>query len=286
VAVKDKNTFSEIFTRKCIIPSFLLLGLFAVDLPGQSPATRPAFEAFEVATIKPTAPEELNGGRFIRMQSAHRFEAKNVSVSGLISAAYDLNPEMISGGPAWLEKDRYDVVAAAPGESRPSYDDEMRMLRKLLNDRFNLKFHRAEKEFAIYEVTVARSGPKLRLTSAQPDEPSNVTSTLRPAASGGIDYVLLPARNITLVQFASVLQRAILDRPVVDHTGLTERYDFDIEWTPDGSQFGGQLPPGPPDSGKPGLFTALREQLGLKIEATRGPIETLVIDRVAKPSDN
>jgi uncharacterized protein (TIGR03435 family) len=264
----------------------LLVTISPNGMPGQSPAPRSTFEAFDVATIRPTAPEEFDGGRFMRMQSAHRFQAKNVSVSGLISAAYDLNPEMISGGPAWLEKDRYDLTAAAPGELRPSYDDQMRMLRKLLNDRFNLKFHRAQKEFAIYEVTVAKSGSKLKLTSAQPDEPSNVTSTLRPAASGGIDYVLLPARNITIPQLASVLQRAILDRPVVDNTGLAGRYDFDLEWTPDGSQFGGQLPPGPPDSGKPGLFTALREQLGLKIEATRGPIETLVIDRIERPSDN
>jgi uncharacterized protein (TIGR03435 family) len=83
-----------------------------------------------------------------------------------------------------------------------------------------------------------------------------------------------------------VLQRAILDRPVVDHTGLLSRYDFELEWTPDESEFGGQLPLGQPDSGKPGFFTAMQQQLGLRIEATRGLIDTLVIDRLDRPSDN
>ena len=97
---------------------------------------------------------------------------------------------------------------------------------------------------------------------------------------------MLPAHNVTIGQLASVLQRAILDRPVLNSTELTGRYDFDLEWTPDESQFGGQLPPGPPDSGKPGLFAAVQQQLGLRIEATRGLIDTLIIDRLDKPSDN
>jgi uncharacterized protein (TIGR03435 family) len=220
------------------------------------------------------------------MQSAHRFQARTYTVEGLVAAAYDLNPKMISGGPSWMETDRYDVIAATPGELRPSYDDQMRMLRKLLNDRFNLKFHRGRKESAIYELTVAKGGPKLEPSSAPPDEPYNVTSTLYPAASGGIDHAMLPAHNVTIGQLASVLQRAILDRPVLNSTELTGRYDFDLEWTPDESQFGGQLPPGPPDSGKPGLFAAVQQQLGLRIEATRGLIDTLIIDRLDRPSDN
>jgi uncharacterized protein (TIGR03435 family) len=220
------------------------------------------------------------------MQSAHRFQAKNYTVQGLIAAAYNLNPRAISGAPAWAESDRYEVIGATPGDLRPTYDDQMAMVRQLLSDRFNLAFHREKKEFSIYELTVSKGGPKLKTSPSPPDESPNLTSTLYPAASGGIDHALLPARNVTMAQFASLLQRAILDRPVVDNTGLTSRYDFDLEWTPDESQFGGQLPPGPPDSGKPGLFAALRQQLGLNIEATRGPIEILVIDRVERPSEN
>ena len=192
----------------------------------QVAGSRPSFEAFEVATIKQAAPEDLNAGRYIRMQSAHRFQARNYTVGGLVAAAYDLNPKMISGGPSWMETDRYDVVAATPGELRPSYDDQMRMLRRLLNDRFNLNFHRGRRESAIYELTLAKGGPTLEPSSALPDEPYNVTSTLYPAASGGIDHAMLPAHNVTIGQFASVLQRAILDRPVVDSTELTGRYDL------------------------------------------------------------
>jgi uncharacterized protein (TIGR03435 family) len=260
----------------------------ASAVQGQNAGTRPDFEAFEVATIKPTAPEEtgLNKGRYIRMQSAHRFQAKNYTINGLIAAAYDLNPKMISGGPAWAETDRYDVIAAIRGDLRPSYDDQMRMLRKLLTDRLNLGFHREKKEFAIYELTVAKNGPKLAPTSAPPDESYNATTTLYPAAGGGIDHALLPVHNITIQQFASVLQHAILDRPVVDNTELTGRYDIDLEWTPDETNFGGALPQAAPDSPKPGLFTAIQQQLGLKVEATRGPIDTLVIDRLDRPSDN
>jgi uncharacterized protein (TIGR03435 family) len=250
------------------------------------PVARSLFEAFDVATIKLSAPEDPKAGRYIRMQSAHRFQAKNYTVNGLIAAAYDLNPRAISGGPAWVESDRYEIVAATPGDQRPTYDDQMAMLRKLLVDRFNLAFHREKKEFSIYELTISKGGPKLSTSTATPDEAPNFTSTLYPAASGGIDHALLPARNVTMAQFASLLQRAILDKPVVDDTGLTSRYDFDLEWTPDETQFGGQLPFGPPDSEKPGLFAALQQQAGLKIEATRGPIGTLVIDRIERPSEN
>ena len=252
---------------------------------GQTNA-RPVFETFEVATIKPASSEDARAGRYIRMQSAHRFQAKNYTVNGLIAAAYDLNPRMISSGPAWAESDRYEVIAATPGDQRPTYDDQMVMLRKLLADRFNFTFHREPKEFPVYELTVAKGGPKLTPSAAPPDEPYNVTTTLFPAASGGIDHARLPARNVTMGQFASVMQRAILDRPVVDHTGLTSRYDFDLEWTPDESQFGGQLPYGAPDSGKPGFFPSMQQQLGLKIEATRAMIETLVIDHLDRPSAN
>lgn len=252
----------------------------------QSPPPRTRFDAFEVASIKPASPEDIAGrGRYIRMQSAHAFQARNYTVNGLIAAAYNLNPRMISGGPAWLQADPYEILAKTPGEQRPTYDDQMAMLRQLLTDRFSLAFHHEKKEFAIYQLTVAAGGAKLMPSAAPPDESPNLTSTVYPATSGGIDYLRLPARNVTMAQFASLLQRAILDRPVVDDTGLTGRYDFDLEWTPDETQFGGQLPPGPPDTGRPGLFAAM-QQFGLRIQATRGPVETLVIDRVERPSDN
>ena len=162
-----------------------ILAISSVESPvtaAQTASTRPSFEAFEVATIKPVAPQDASPARYIRMQSAHRFQAKNYTVNGLIAAAYDLNPKAIAGGPGWAETDRYDVIAETPGELRPIYDDQMRMLRKLLNDRFNFQFHRGKKEFAIYELTVTKGGPNLKPSTAPPDEPYNVTTH---ALSGG-----------------------------------------------------------------------------------------------------
>ena len=246
----------------------------------QSPATRPAFNEFEVAAIKPAAPDSQ--GRYIRMQSAHRFVAKNHTLKTLIEAAYNLTPRAISGGPAWIDSDRYDILAGTPGEVQPNLEEQMSMLRNLLADRFKLTFHREQKEFSINELTVAKAGPKLK-ESAAPDGQPSLTNVVFP------DRISLPARNATTAQFASMMQRAILDRPVVDKTGLSGRYDFDLEWADDDSQFGGQLRKRASADDSPDkldLFAALQQQLGLRLEAAKGPIEGLVIDRVERPSEN
>jgi uncharacterized protein (TIGR03435 family) len=220
------------------------------------------------------------------MQSAHVFQAKNYTVHGMIAAAWDLNPRAISGGPSWIDTEIWEIIAKTPGDQRPVWDEQMVMLRKLLADRFHLTFHREKKQFNIYDLTVSKEGPKLKATEAPPDEAPNMTSTVFPATSGGIDHIALPAHNITIAQFAGLLGRAILDRPVVDNTGLTGRYDFELQWSPDENQFGGNLPPGPPDKPLPGLFLALRQTLGLNLEATRGAVDAIMIDHVEHPTDN
>ncbi len=262
---------------------FLLIGAAGLA-QSQSPPQRPAFDAFEVATVKPTPPD-WSSGRYFRMETTHQFVAKNYALRLLIGLAYNLTPRAISGGPEWLDSDHYDVLAATPGEVQPTVDEQMKMLQQLLAERFKLAFHREKKEFSIYTITISKNGPKLK-ESANPNELPYLTSTVFPASSGGIDHLQMPARNATMEQFASVLQRAILDRPVVDRTGLSGKYDFTLEWTPDETQFGGNLPPGAPDSGRPGIYEAMQQQLGLKLEPTRGPIEAMVIDRVERPSAN
>ena len=262
---------------------FRLLSLACI---ASVPLLSAQFDAFEVATIKPANPQDEHAGRYIRMQSAHLFQAKNYTLHGMISAAYDLNPRAISGGPAWVDSQPWEILARTPGEKRPTWDDQMAMLRKLLAERFNLSFHREKKQFNIYDLTVSKDGLKLKATEAPPDEAPNMTSVVYPASSGGIDHITLPAHNITIAQFAGLLNRAILDRPVVDNTGLSGRYDFELEWTPDDTQFGGKLPPGEPDTPRPGLFLAMEQKLGLKIEATRGSVNAIVVDRVEPPTDN
>lgn len=253
-------------------------GIFA-----QSPAARPAFESFEVATVKPTPPD-WGKGRYVRMQSAHQLVAKNYELRVLIAFAFSLSPQAISGGPSWIDSDHYDVLAETPGEVRPNLDEQLTMLRNLLVERFKLTFHREPKDFSIYALTIAKNGLKMKESTvdpnATPEGPLPLVFVLSP------ESVRLPGRYATVAELAAVMQRSALDRPVLDRTGLTGRYDFDLEFTPDETQFGGAGLKGTPESTKPDLFTALQQQLGLRLEATRGPIDTLVIDRIERPSEN
>jgi uncharacterized protein (TIGR03435 family) len=251
--------------------------LSTTSLFAQSPAPRPTFDAFEVATIKPVDPEE-KAGRYIIMQGTDRFVVKYYTLKLLIAAAYDLTPQAISGGPAWLTSDHYDILAKTPGEVLPSRPEQMAMLRTLLADRFKLTFHREQKEFSLYTLNVAKGGPKLKPSTAPADDPAKLISTVYP------QRILLPAHNATMGEFASLMQRAILDRPVVDKTGLTAKYDFDLEWAPDNSQFGGEVAAATADAPSAPFFTAIQQQLGLKLEATKGPIAALVVDKVERPS--
>jgi uncharacterized protein (TIGR03435 family) len=264
-------------------PAFGALIVASIGMFAQSPATRPTFDAFEVATIKPTPPD-WRGGRFNRMQSAHQFVAKGYALKILIAAAYGAFPGAISGGPAWIDSDLYDILAETPAEVRPNLNEQMKMLRKLLADRFNLTLHREQREFSIYALTVAKNGSKLKQSTVSPDAtpggPPPLVFMLSP------ERARLPGHNATMAELAAVMQRAALDRPVVDRTGLSGRYDFDLEWTPDETQFGGTVPTGNPEPPKPDLFSAIQQQLGLRLEATKGPIEALVIDRVERPSEN
>jgi uncharacterized protein (TIGR03435 family) len=185
---------------------------------------------------------------------------------------------VISGGPAWIESDHFDILALTPGEAKPARDEQMAMLRTLLTERFKLSFHRKEKTYSIYELEVAKSGPKLKDSASAPDDAPQLVSTVYP------DHLHLPARNATMADFASLLQRAVLDRPVVDKTGLNGKYDFDLDWAADETQFGGEVPVAPPGAQSPPFFVAIEQQLGLKLEAKRGPVQALVIDSAQKPS--
>jgi len=253
-------------------------GLLA-QTPLHSPLPRPKFDAFEVATIKPVE-NDAKSGRYLIMQGNNRFIGKNYTVKLLIAAAYSLSPKTISGGPSWIESDHYDIVAVTPGDLRPNHDEQMSMLRALLADRFKLTFHREQKDFSIYELQLAKGGPKLKPSTAAPDEQPQLISTVYP------QRIVLPARNVSMTDLAILMQRAMLDRPVVDKTNLTGRFDFDLEWAPDETQFGGEVPVASADAPTPPLFVALQQQLGLKLEATRGPIQALVVDTVERPSAN
>jgi uncharacterized protein (TIGR03435 family) len=265
--------------RKQTVTLVLCLLASTIALHAQSAAQIPKPAAFDVATINPVDPA-AQSGRYIKMEGDHRFIAYHFPLNLLVAAAYDLNPRTISGGPKWVDSDHFDILAITPGDTRPTREQQMAMLRTLLTDRFGLTFHRESKVFSIYELEVAPGGPKLKPTSSAVNALTNVTNTVYPSK------VVLPARNATIQDVVAMMQRAMLDRPVLDKTDLTGRYDFDLEWAPDETQFGGALVPAPSDSPSPPLFTALQQQLGLKLVATKGPVDALIIDHANLPTAN
>jgi uncharacterized protein (TIGR03435 family) len=233
---------------------------------------------FEVATIKPSKPD--TPGKMFRVNVGH-ISTLNTTLDDLITFSYGIHVRQIVGGPAWFGSDKFDLDAQPDGQGQPNEKQWKTMVQKLLADRFKLAFHRDKKELSAYALTVGKNGPKL--TKSQGD-PNGLPGLM--FRGPGIFH----ANNATMANFADILQAAVLDRPVVDQTGLEGKYDFPLKWTPDETQFasfGGKMPP-PSDNADapPGLFTAIQEQLGLKLESTKAPVEVLVIDHVEKPSEN
>jgi uncharacterized protein (TIGR03435 family) len=242
------------------------------------PMARDADPAFEVATIKPSKPGEEGSGYGL---DGRHVTTENTSLDNLIGYAYDIHRNQIINPPDWADSDKFDIsgVPDLPGE--PSDEQSKIMFRKLLADRFQLKFHREKKELSVYVLSVAKGGPKNLTKSAASGEGFSIPIG---GAKGGVKMTV---QNGTMTNFAIFgLQGAVVDRPVVDRTGLTDRYDFAIRWMPDDSQFGGHLQLPAVQDPLPNLFTAMQEQLGLKLEPMKTPVDVLVIDHAEKPSAN
>lgn len=257
-------------------PAIAIIVFLAASIP-MSSQTQVREPSFEVASIKPVE-SGPKSGRYIVMQGPHRFVEKDYTLKLLIAAAYNLNPKAVTGGPMWMESVHYDILALTPGERQPNHDEQMAMLRTLLSDRFKLSFHREPREFPIYVLEVAKGGSRLKPSTAAPTDQPYLISTVYS------DKIVMPAKNASMADFVSVLQRAVLDRPVVDKTGLAGRYDFDLEWAPDESQFNGEVPSASSDTPEPPFFTAIQQQLGLRLEATRGPVDAIIVDHAERPS--
>jgi bla regulator protein blaR1 len=232
---------------------------------------------FEVATIKPSRPEAQ--GRAITLRG-RQVITLNTPLEYLISFAYGVNAKQIENLPDWAREDRYDITAVPENEGLPNDKQLKTMIQKLLADRFKLGFHRDKKELSVYAITVDKGGPKLT---------KNDTAGNSLPGIGFQGLGVMPGRNATIADLASVLQTVVLDRPIVDQTGLQDRYDFLLRWTPDEFQFTGlgvAIPKPSDNATAPDLFTAFREQLGLKLDSTKAPTEVLVIDRAEKPTPN
>ena len=249
--------------------------------PPVKPMALDANPSFEVATIKPSAPNRPGKGFGFR---GTQFITINTNLNDLIAFAYGLHSKQIVDAPAWFDTDLYDIVGVPDVPGQPNLKQMGVMVQKLLADRFKLQFHHDKRELSVYAISVAGGGPKMTKSTAAPNDPQGF---------GFVALGDLTVRNMSMADFATWMQSGVMDRPVVDQTGLTDRYDFKLKWTPDQSQFaqfrttGAVVPPATDDpKAPPGLYTAVQEQLGLKMESKKAPDDVIVIDHVEKASAN
>lgn len=251
--------------------------------------------AFDVASVKPANPESR--GVSIQITPGGGLNISNAPLREIIALAYDVRNFQISGGPSWIGSERFSINAKMEGAEPPpdfrrmpdgqrvQMEEQMRQrLRSLLAERFQLAVRQETKEMAAYALTVAKGGPKLKTAEGAEDGPRGMR----------MQRGQLSAQSAAVEMLARVLSNE-LRRPVVDQTELKGNYDFELKWVPEmgagGGPFGDPVgPPEPPpaaaDTSGPSIFTAVQEQLGLKLESRKVPVVTIVIDRVEKPSAN
>jgi len=230
--------------------------------------------SFDVAVIKPADPANARYGM------GFSANGKTLTIDGLtprqiIREAYGVFPDQVSAGPSlvnsgWIDSQSYDITAKAEGEAPITREQSNLMFRQLLFDRFDLKIHRETKPITVYSLVVEKNGPKLKTGGAA-----------GPYLSGPA-----PGRLVGTRASMAFLARALggsLGRPVIDDTGLNGQYDFTLSWSPDDVRARNAEAADP--SG-PSLFTALQDQLGLKLESKKAPVEVIVIDHIGKPSPN
>lgn len=258
----------------------------ALDIPAAPAPPRSmdpkANPGIEVATIKPSMPGRPGKGFTVQGTNVITI---NTSLSDLLSMGYEIHPKQLASLPDWAESDKYDITIKADVPGLPNTTQYKTLIQKLAAERFQLKFHREKRDLAAYVISVTKTGSKVTPSAADPN-------SLPGLGFQGLGRMVV--RNATLAEFAQVMQGNVLDRPVVDQSGLNGRYDFTLNWTPDEFQFPGlrgpnapPLPPPPPGGQEaPDLFTAIQQQLGLKLDSMKASVDVLVIDHSEKPSEN
>jgi len=301
-------TLSRLTTLSFIV-SAIVSGTMVLSLSAQQESARPRFE---VASIKPNV---SNDGRVSIQRTGSRYTARGVSLALLIRNAYNVQEFQVIGAPAWAESERFDIVATMPDGLDPAPiragapSGQAVMLQRLLEERFHLASHKETRDMPVYALVMAsgdrKLGPALRRSSIDcaaliasargrgngppaPPPPGELSPCSSSVAPGTI-----VVRSQTMTEFATALSRltntgSSLGRLIVDRTGLDGYYDIDLHFTPDRiPNFG---PGGPPQGLPPidceaaSIYAAMREQLGLKLESQRAPVDVIVLDRVEKPT--
>lgn len=254
---------------------------------------------FEVASIKPAAPDAK--GMYIRNAPGGRVNVTNMTLKELVVMAYRIQPFQIAGGPSWFDSAHFDMSAKAEENAKPG--EMPLMLQALLADRFQLVLQKDTKEMPVYALVLARKdgklGPKLtekKEGGCETFDPAKPPAPVEPGAPRrrycgnmmmsprSLNGVGIPVSNMV-----PMLAR-MLGRTVIDKTGLTAKYDISMEWAPDDAQLAAMGPdaprPAPSDTPGPSIYTALQEQLGLKLESQKGPVEVFTVVKAEKPSEN
>jgi uncharacterized protein (TIGR03435 family) len=279
-------------------PSLLIVLAALWCFASHSLAQTPQSAQFEVATIRLN--KACVNGAGLEHHSPGRFAVECVSLRDYVRGAYgsygfgrnpNVRPPKVLGGPDWVDTDRYDIVAKAPADAGL---DEMYgpMLRALLEDRFGVKIHSEIRELPVYALTATRGGAKL--TPSKPGSCVAIDPKTVLKAPPGTNYCgrfemkrgavwIANAKGMTIAEFASRVFRDTLNRPVIDRTSIAGLFDIHLEFSdPENSvELSGNA-----DNAAPSVFTAIQEQLGLKLSPDKGPVEVFVIDHVEKPSAN
>jgi len=255
---------------------------------------------FEVASIKPSQSSE--GGFRIGWFSQDQYTATGTTIKMLILDAYGVEDDQVAGAPNWLNSERFDIEAKVDSSvgsefRKLSFDkrtlQEQHMLQALLADRFRLSLHRETRELPVFALIIAKNGPKFQEAKPGDTYPDGIKD-MHGKGHGNVMRMRrgqLIGQGVHIADLVQMLSQLQLGRIVLDQTGLTGKYDFNLQWTPDMDQAPREALPGAdnasgPASSGPSVFTAIQEQLGLKLESRKAPVEVLVIDHVEKPSEN
>jgi uncharacterized protein (TIGR03435 family) len=225
---------------------------------------------WDVATVKPSNPDDLRG------QNIHfrgrQVMLRDTTVEQFLLLGYGVQKDQLVGEPDWVKSARWDIDGEANVQGEPSWKQLQGMIRKILAERFGLQLHHEQRTMPVFALMVAKGGPKMKADTSDP----NGWMDQQNRESNGWHVEAL--KNASMAELALILQFHV-DRPVVDQTGLKGRYDFRLEWTVDDAQT--TAPDAPP-----GLFTAIQDQIGLKLERVKAPADVLVIDKVERPGAN
>lgn len=258
----------------------IFLALLHLHASAQEPVPQPTPYSFDVVAIRPSTTDSWKMGMSMRDGT---LQATNLYLKSIITSAYGVREGLISGLPAWAETARFDIHAKVVDVDPKQFNGMSRsqrqaMIAALLLDRFHLKVHTAIRTLPVYELVIAKEGPKFSEKVPPSVDTNERKGTI---ASGKVSVTKneFTANDAAMLTLSSFLAET-LDRTVIDKTGLTGRYNLQVKWTPD------DAPASDSGNAPPSIFTALQEQLGLRLQSGKGPVETLVVDHIDPPSEN